>query len=441
MKNIKRVCLSLFLFILLSFSSGSWALSPYSVLKESTVYEPFEVSLRTALESGFFNDLFKTESKLNVIEVTEVGDSHTYFKLKIVEITKNHVEVEVIYLVEDELGNGIEEKISFKIEGDYRVENLNDLPFDTPDHLKRNLYTKIDKNITDHFFGNVSFTTPLFRNSTKKIIFESADTDDEWTMYYKFGDVVQNEVFMSNLLRNLGFIVPLVFSSHNNQHVWVQAFNTDYPDYEGTETDQIWDLKVDELKPLFEQVGKLQSIMYLFGHDDFHPGNAVISSNQAIPIDFETIGKGAVFDQYTGMTLGQFITVFSHFLHMPKDHFYSSPHYLYSGVLEGIGLIAQQLQPILGEIEKRPDVFASRVLIRPTQLYKDESIVPVPHYTVEVRKEELKMLAIKRFFAMKRDFRWIYFIPDQDHPRFVQVKRAYTDMLKPILDRVVETAI
>lgn len=404
-----------FLLLSLFLSSSSWGLSPStSVDKPSKHFESFETSLSKGLKEGFFQRLFKTEEPLVVDEVLPMGDSHYYFKIESLERKASAVSVTVSYLVKDRFSDVKEERLSFYIEGDYRLDRVDDFTFLSEDHLMRQLYHKIDAEILKIFYQNSEMKQRLFENYTRKVVFKTKNSAEKFILFYKFGEVTEVEAFSIEVMSEIGMPVPKVHLSKMSHHLWLESIPSDFPTKSRFTDYGQWDLTEEEWSALFAEVGFYQVFLYVLGHDDFHPGNFLLSSRQGVLIDFETVGKGAIFDQYTGNVASQFLVTLSNFTHLPEMFLSQYPYDITKGVLTGIRHLSTQLPFILKKMNQHQDLFYSRLLVRATFLYEEEEILPVPHYTSLVQKEDFIEFVLKRYRAVVREFERSYFISSRD---------------------------
>lgn len=402
------------------FSSNNlWALSPHSSIRPNEVFEPFRVSLQRALKNGFFNCMFETDEELEFVEAVSVGDPHNYFTIENIQIGASAARVTISYLVQDKDGYGSTERYTFNTPGDYRQERIDDRTFQDKNKLMHSLYRRIDDEITSRLHnGELGEKESLFQNSTKRIVLKGKRTKNEYKIIYKFGIISFTDFLGAEILQSLDVRTPKVYPIPNHNHVWIEYIEPDFPLTELFLEWRQWDLDEETLKPLFKEIGKIITLLYLLGHDDFHPGNFILSSNKGWTIDFETMGQAAIYEFHGTNTPIAFRSATGHFLEMPQAY---SPHFvyeIYSGILKGAKRARQVLPSFRRELATRKlDHLDSRLAIRPTEEYKEKNISPIPHYRVRISEKQIADLIQRRFKRLYKLLQHLAMVPDLEVER------------------------
>lgn len=406
-------------------------LSPQTSINQLARVEPFHVSVEKAIQSGFFNEIFETGEKLEFVEATPVGDPHVYFTIHDIHFDPTTATVRVSYLVKDEEGYGIPTfhnlEISRASYGDYSGESLDSYP-----PVLQSLYHKVDLALRKLLYRNGSWQN-LFENSTKLVILKSQSTGQQYKVYYKFGQSSQMEFLGEKILKKLGVKTPKIHQSADRNYVWIENIESNYSsphlDFEEVQ----WEMPKPELEELFFDIGRYITFLFLLGHDDFHPGNFLVTpKSEGYAIDFETIGQANFFQLYGQSTYSEFNRKLKSFLSMPKKMDRDVARRLYQGMegfedtnfrlfdpkrvdptvveklfqgIEDAAKIARTVLPTLYEALEETGlnhIYTRRVIL-PTTTYVNARISPIPHYSIKISREELARI-IKKRYSMLYEF-------------------------------------
>ena len=180
------------------------------------------------------------------------------------------------------------------------------------------------------------------------------------------------------------------------------------------------------MEKLFYQIGMSTIFIYLLGHEDFHPGNFLISKGKGIILDFETTGQGVVFDKYSGNGMTHFQLVSELFVFMPKK--FNSVHVskFYHGMLNAVVKGRQFYSTFLREWNRSIESqLFSRLVIRWTMDYREKEMNVIPHYTVSVDLEGFSSLIQRRSEALLKELQSTILVSDPESERGITFKTAF----------------
>lgn len=411
-------------FFLLAEGNELWALSPKTGLDPQPRFVSFEQALSESLESGFFNEVFETDEPLDFIEAVPAGDPHVYFSIEHVEVKKEFARVNVSALIQNERGEISTMPMELEVSGRFQYDDEETDPFVNKDMLMKKLYLEIDEVIRRGFFRNGEWKEFLFRNGTKEVRFKGRESGKEYRIIYKFGRVVQAEYFGAKMLKQFGLPVPRMFYRPGETHLWVEYRENDFPGREAAE--QVWVYPDKKMEDLFYQVGRATVFLYLLGHEDFHPGNLLVSNGEGLILDFETTGQGVVFDKYFGKTMTHFQLVSELFVNMPKEFSPRDISRFQSGMRDAAVIGRRFYRAFLREWERSLlSELRSRLVIRWTMSYRSGDMDVIPHYTVFVGREHLAAMIQKRAEDLLDELQTIYLTYDPDSERGVTFRSSY----------------
>jgi len=285
--NFSFFCLTIaFTFLISTKEEMSQALSPKSAANQiSSLVTSFEIALDHILLDPEFKRTFGIEEKIEFVESTAAGDLHVYFEIDKIDFDPltGMATLEIFSLMKSP--DGLVRRVPKKLELDVKQVGYSP-PYERDQQaIFRELCLKLRRLLSDVDLGLKSriWNKEVFRNQTRLVVFRGKESKKLYKFYYKFGKSSIWEVLGTELLRRLEMNSAWVYPDYPNDCVWLRAVESET--YAQTflkdslsvnHWDQIEMTK--EKKELFTELGQSIAITFILGHDDFHQGNFLITS-------------------------------------------------------------------------------------------------------------------------------------------------------------------